>query len=236
MAGCGAAHCRFVNRSTTQYLAILAVPPGRVMRPLKLALCAPAISGAIVANTASAEAQTVQSGFQLNRFDPSERGSEWFFMDSLDLRGHLRPAFGLVGDWGYKPLVLYNPDGSERSAIVEHQLFVHAGGSVVLWDRVRAAVNVPLAIYQAGDAPVTRDNAKRFTSPETGLGDMRLSADVRLLGEYGDVFTSGLGVALFLPTGSRDNYTGDGHVRFTPRAFVAGDIPIGDDIGFAYGA
>jgi OmpA-OmpF porin, OOP family len=206
------------------------------MRPLKLALCATVILGSIVANTPSAEAQTVQSGFQLNRFDPSERGSEWFFMDSLDLRGHLRPAFGLVGDWGYKPLVLYNTDGSERSSIVEHQFFVHAGGSVVLWDRLRGAVNIPLAIYQAGDAPITRDQTRRFTSPETGLGDMRLSADVRLLGEYGDVFTSGIGLALYFPTGSRDNYTGDGHVRFTPRAFIAGDIPVGDDIGFAYGA
>ncbi|MEY4514285.1 MAG: hypothetical protein RLZZ450_6407, partial [Pseudomonadota bacterium] len=42
-----------------------------------------------------ARAQSVSSGFALDRFEPSERGSEWFSQDSLDLRGHLRPAIGL---------------------------------------------------------------------------------------------------------------------------------------------
>ncbi len=195
------------------------------MRLTKLALCASVI-GSIIATTEAASAQETTQGFALNRFDPSERGSEWFVMDSLDLRGHLRPAFGVVGDWGYKPLVLYNPDGSERAAIVEHQVFAHAGGSLVLWDRVRAGLNIPLALYQTGDAPVLRDGSRRFTSPQPGLGDMRLSADVRLIGEHGDVFNSAIGVAVYLPTGSRDNYTGDDNVRFTPRAMVAGDIDV----------
>ena len=40
---------------------------------------------------AAARAQNV-SGFNADRFHPSERGSEWFALDSLDMRGHLRPA------------------------------------------------------------------------------------------------------------------------------------------------
>ena len=198
------------------------------MRLTKLALCA-FIS--ILATTSVASAQSTTQGFALNRFDPSERGSEWFYMDSLDLRGHVRPALGLVGDWGYKPLVLYNPDGSERASIVEHQFFVHAGGSIVLWDRVRAAFNIPMALYQTGDAPVTRDGTRRFRSPETSFGDVRLAADVRLFGEHGDVITGAIGAALYLPTGSRENYTGDDNVRFSPRAAIAGDIDM-----FTYGA
>src|SRR5690242_18567842 len=86
-------------------------------------------------------------GFALNRFDPSDRGSSWFALDSLDLRGHLRPAIGLVGDWGYKPLVVYDSKGNEQSAIVEHQVLAHLGGSLVLWNRIRTGLNVPIALY-----------------------------------------------------------------------------------------
>lgn len=196
------------------------------MRLTKLALCASVIGSLVGTTAATASAQSTTQGFALNRFDPSERGSEWFVLDSLDLRGHGRPAMGLVGDWGYKPLVLYNQDGSERSAIVEHQFFVHAGGSVALWDRVRLAANLPLALYQTGDAPTTQDRRTRFTSPETSLGDLRVSTDLRLVGEHGDVFNSAIGFALYFPTGDRDDYTGDGNVRFAPRATVAGDIDI----------
>ena len=193
------------------------------MRFVKPALCATvsvcvAASLLLAGGTAFAQAQ----GFALNRFDPSERGSDWFVLDSIDLRGHLRPAVGLVGDWGYKPLVLYDANGNEKSAIVEHQVFVHLGGSLVLWDRVRAGFNVPIAIYQTGDAPTTKGTT--FADPGTSFGDIRFAADLRLLGQHGDVFNSAIGVALYLPTGSRDQFTGDGNVRFAPRISVAGDV------------
>ena len=67
--------------------------------------------------TFSPYAQAQQApGFAIDRFDPSERGSEWFALESLDLRGEARLAFGVVGDWGHKPLVLYAPDGSQRTS------------------------------------------------------------------------------------------------------------------------
>src|SRR5512139_3661686 len=91
---------------------------------------------------AVAQAQDQAETFALNRYEPSERGSDWFANESLDLRGHLRPALGVVGDWAYKPLVLYKDD-EEYAKIVEHQLFVHVGGSLVLWDRLRLGANLP---------------------------------------------------------------------------------------------
>jgi outer membrane protein OmpA-like peptidoglycan-associated protein len=180
-----------------------------------------AFAAGLLTIAGSAEAQ---GGFALNRFDPADRGSEWFMLDSLDLRGHLRPAAGIVGDWAYKPLVVYNTDGSERGAIVSHQIFADLGASMNAWGRVRGGFNLPIALYQTGDEPSAA--GVRTTSPKPSLGDLRLSADVRLLGEYGSVFNSAVGVALYLPSGSRDQYTGDGNVRFAPRASVAGDIPI----------
>src|SRR5262245_45043339 len=115
------------------------------MRFVKQALSAFVVVASLVVAPTAGKAQ---SGFALNRFDPSERGSEWFMLDSLDLRGHLRPAAGIVGDYAYKPLVVRNPDGSERGAIVEHSLFAHLGASIVAWDRVRGAFNLPIALYQ----------------------------------------------------------------------------------------
>lgn len=179
------------------------------------------VVGAGVLAAGSASAQTA-SGFALDRFDPSDRGSEWFAADSLDLRGHLRPAAGVVGSWGYKPLVVYEPNGDERGAVVRHQIVTHLGGSLVLWDRLRGGLNLPLALYQEGDAP--RAASIRTRDPKSAFGDLRLAADVRVRGVHGDPFQAAVGAALFLPTGSRDQYTSDGNARFAPRASAQGDI------------
>src|SRR6476660_1955971 len=70
---------------------------------------------AVVAFAQSAAAQN-NTGFSVDRFEPSERGSEWFVLDTLDLRGHVRPALGIVADYAYKPLVFYDKDGNEVHA------------------------------------------------------------------------------------------------------------------------
>src|ERR1700755_2901668 len=129
------------------------------------------------------ESAAQTEGFSINRFDAAERGSDWFVGESLDLRGHGRGALGIVGDYAYKPLVLYNLDGSERSVLVQHQLFTHIGGSVNLWNRLRLSTGISLGILSASETP-------RFgpltIEPQTGttLGDVRLGADLRLVGEY----------------------------------------------------
>ncbi len=153
-------------------------------------------------------------------------------LDSLDIRGHARPAIGVVADWGHKPLVVLNPDGTERATIVEDQIFAHLGGSLVFWDRLRAGIDLPIALYQNGDAITI--NGVHYNPPDTALGDLRLTSDVRLIGRYGDVFNSAIGFALYFPTGSRENYTSDNTVRFSPRLSVAGDVPIIPELGFTY--
>jgi OmpA-OmpF porin, OOP family len=170
-----------------------------------------------------ASAQQTAEGFSLNRFDPSERGSEWFVLDSLDLRGKNRIAVGVVGDWSHKPLVLYAPDGSESKRLVGDQLFLNAGGSVILLNRLRLALNVPVAVYQRAEEG-TLDGITYSPSGKASFGDVRVGADVRLLGSYGDPITLAAGVQVYLPTGSRTDYTGDGKVRVAPRVLGAGDL------------
>ena len=135
----------------------------------------------------TAHAQTTANGFALDRFNPSERGSEWFVMDSLDMRGRTRPAIGLVGELADSPLVLYNPDGSQRAIPVHYQLILHPGASLVLFDRVRVGFDLPIAAYQDGQTgAVSGVTYQGVTS--AGVGDLRLGADVRIFGEYGDAF------------------------------------------------
>jgi OmpA-OmpF porin, OOP family len=191
---------------------------------------------AALAAPAVAQAQSQTESFALNRFNPSERGSDWFANESLDLRGHLRPFVGVVGDWSYKPLVLYNRDGDEVSSIVRHQIFAHVGGGVILWERLRLAASMPLLVYNKGHARTTA-NGTFASSNGTTIGDLRLGVDLRLLGEYGGPFTMAVGGQAFLPTGNEDAFATDGQVRLQPRLLGAGDLgpfTYAAQAGFAY--
>ena len=168
-----------------------------------------------------AAAQAVE-GIALDRFEPSVVGSDWFVLDSLDLRGELRGAAGLVLSYARKPLVLSSPGGDERVALVSDLLVAHAGGALIAWDRARFSLNVPITLVQAGESAESASGT--FTPGGAAFGDVRLGADLRIAGEYDDPITLAAGVLFFAPTGSRDNYTSDGAVRTNLRAMVAGLI------------
>jgi outer membrane protein OmpA-like peptidoglycan-associated protein len=170
-------------------------------------------------STVSAQAR----GFSINRFDVSERGSDWFVGESLDLRGHGRGALGLVLDYAYKPLVLYDTDGKQHALIVSDQLFVHLGGSVMLWDRLRLAANVPIVALTEGQTATLR-GATLQPNTGTSLGDIRLGADLRLAGSYGGPAQLALGAQVYLPTGDRAAFAGDGKLRVMPRLLLAGEL------------
>jgi OOP family OmpA-OmpF porin len=166
-----------------------------------------------------------RTGFALNRYEPAERGSQFFVVDNLDIRGHLRPAIGATLDYAYKPLVVYNLDETERAAVVRHQMFAHLGGSIVLVDRLRLGVNLPLALYQDGES--SRVNGQDFqASTKPAVGDLRLAADLRLVGTKTDPFTLAAGLRGWLPTGVESQFTGDGSVRLGPQVMAAGDLGI----------
>lgn len=191
----------------------------------------------ILTSPQSAAAQA--RGFAVNRFEPSDRGSDWFANESLDFRGDVRPALGLVFDWAYKPLVLRDPNdvqGDSRGNVITDQVFMHAGGVLVFHDRVRVGADLPVALFQDGEDVSAAAVAAR--APEkAAFGDARLSGDVRVIGEYGARFSAAVGAQVYLPTGSRSLFTGEGTARVTPRVLVAGDIegfPYAAKLGFAF--
>jgi len=190
--------------------------------------------GALVALTtvflAAAPREASAQGFHLNRFEPSDRGSEWFVLESLDFRGHLRPAAGIVGEWAHKPLVIEGPDGEERGSVVDNQVFAHLGISLNLWERLRASLSLPIGFGISGDDASVGGGTVAGPDSSAALGDLRLGADALLVGEYEGPFRAALGLRLFLPTGDAAAYTGDDSARLSPRVTAAGDIDM-----FTYG-
>jgi outer membrane protein OmpA-like peptidoglycan-associated protein len=167
-------------------------------------------------------AQAAPLGFAVDRFEPSERGSQWFVLDSLDLRGNGRPAIGATFDYQYRPLAVYEPDGSVRAAIVRHVLTAHVGASVVVWDRLRLGASLPIVLYTEGDPGTLRGVTYAAPKNAQAFGDARLGLDLRLFGAATDPATMAIGGRVWLPTGSTTSYAGDGGVRVGPHLLVAG--------------
>ncbi len=172
----------------------------------------------------SALAQARAHGFAIDRFDPSDRGSDWFVSESLDLRGNNRFAVGVVADYAHDPLAIYDQaTGDQVSAVISDQFYAHFGISYIALDRLRLSLNMPVLLAQSGSSNVV---AGQTLTADTGThaGDLRFGADLRIAGTYGDPATFAIGAQLFLPTGSRDAYASDGAARFAPRLLLAGDI------------
>jgi OmpA-OmpF porin, OOP family len=188
-----------------------------------------AVTAALLASVATltvaqAHAQATATGFALDQFSPSERGSEWFSEDSLDLRGDPGAAIGVVGELAIRPLVIYNPDGSTRAVPVRDQLILHPGASVTLFSRLRLGLDVPVAVYQAGTSGVV-DGVAYPAVTSGGVGDLRVGADLRLFGHYGGPISVALGVQLFVPSGNSAQYLGDNSFHAVlPRVLVAGQL------------
>ena len=163
-------------------------------------------------------------GYAASVFEPSERGSDWFANESNDYRGKFRLAFGAVGDYSYRGLIgAFNPDGTVRSSVLRNQVLLHTGASLVLADRLRLGLSLPLQLY--ADGHPLRVNGSTFVGPlhEQSVGDIRASVDVRVAGEYGDPITLAVGGSLFIPLGQRESFNGDDVTRFAPHVNIAGD-------------
>lgn len=163
-------------------------------------------------------------GFGIDRFEPSEAGSRWFSLDSLDFSGELRPAVEVAASFHHKPQQLYDVDGTHR-ALIDHQLALRLGASFVFLDRFRVGANLPFYPLQKGEDVDRFDG--RYTAPnDAALGDLRLGADARIFGTPGGPLRLGAGLRFWLPIGSADQYTGDGKYKFEPHIDIAGTVPL----------
>ncbi len=179
------------------------------------------LSIALFVPVAGAQSRT---GFAVNRFEPAERGSQQLVVDSLDLRAGSAAA-GATLDYAYKPLVVYDATGAERHALVRHQTIVHLGGAFVVAGRLRLALDAPVALYQDGESAVV-DGVALSPATAPSFGDVRLAADVRVVGDHGEPFSLAVGVRGWLPTGLRSQFTSDGSARLAPQVLAAGAFDV----------
>jgi len=179
----------------------------------------------VLAAALSSSSALAQTGFTANRFDPSEKGSDWFENESLDYRGTVRPAFGVLADYAKDSVVVRNPDGSSSGSLISDQLYLHVGASLALWNRIRFGASLPLELGETGNSPTLSTGTLQSPSG-AAVGDLRLGADFRLLGEYQSPFELAIGAQVYLPTGSTSHFTGDGETRVMPRLMIAGEYDV----------
>ena len=180
--------------------------------------------------TSEASAQTgilPDNGIALERFAPAPMGDRLFGVPSPFVPGELTVHAGLIADYAHNPLVISLASTDEKlGAVVEHQLWLHANGTLALWNRVSLNVDVPVAVLQKGDDPSGADPAGQsyaFSSPSSAeFGDLRVGLRVRLLGEYFDPIQVAIGGYVWLPTGPTQSFVSDGTVRGLPEAQLGG--------------
>ena len=195
---------------------------GHLARRCIIATAATASAFAIARGSA---AQTIEK-FALNRFEPAPAGDRFFGVPGADPGGETTVRAMLLGDYAYRPLVLYTNDGDESAGnVVKNQLFMHGSVSVGLFGRLNLSLNVPVALWTSGDSPSA--GGVSVPSPSgAAFGDLRFSARVRLVGEARGPAELDLGGSVWVPTGSPSNYTSDGTARGAPELFLSGEAGI----------
>jgi OOP family OmpA-OmpF porin len=184
--------------------------------------CAAVLLGASLVSLAPGRASAAD-GWSSDALIPSERGSRWFFAESLDLRGHGRMALGAVGTYSYRSVAIRDAAGNVVASPVRNQAVLHTGASFIFLDRVRLSFDVPLQLVADGHAAVLDGVRYAPAADEAAVGDVRLATDVRLFGRHREGLTSAVGVQLFVPSGSPASFTGDGEPHVRPRFMIAYD-------------
>jgi hypothetical protein len=177
----------------------------------------------------AASAQT-GDGFSLDRFQPSPAGDRFFGVQGDDPGGHGHLRLMLLGDYAWRPLVMYANDGADRVGnVVSHQLFGHAAASLALFESLVVSFDVPVALVTEGDSP--QAGALAIASPSgAAFGDIRLGARYTFVGQPRSAATLGLGAYVFLPTGDPARFAGESGVRGLPALVLSGET---DDFAYA---
>ncbi|MGC4093035.1 MAG: OmpA family protein [Polyangiaceae bacterium] len=172
-----------------------------------------------------AEAQQLEH-FSLDRYEPTPAGDRFFGVPGGDDGAHGAVRGMLLGEYAWRPLVLYRNDGDNRvGSIVRDQVFLHLGVGFGLWHRLNVSANLPFALVSSGTSPTS--SGISVPSPDgAALGDMRLSARLRLVGAPRSAAELDIGGSLWLPTGDQDKFTGDGAVRGRPELTLSGETSV----------
>ncbi|HEY8073407.1 MAG TPA: thrombospondin type 3 repeat-containing protein [Labilithrix sp.] len=162
-------------------------------------------------------------GAALDHLDVSDRGSKFFAADSLDIERRTELDAGLVTTYQHALRVFGTPAEGARTTLVWDQLTLHPGASIVFLPGIRVSLDVPV-IFESG-----RDQtlAGMFYNRPRGeaLGDVRFGLDGKIYSNRdsrtGEGVVVGAGAWVWLPSGTRYDYTSDGAMRTSVRVATA---------------
>ncbi len=192
-------------------------PPARFRRAASRAVgIALAFGGAVEAGA--------QESTALDRLEPAPAGDPFLTVPVAPVRGVARPAFGILGSYAHRLLVLRSAGGERARAAVENRTALHVLGSIAVLDRVLLAVDAPFVVHQSGAPRASLAGSEAYAEPPSAaVSDLGISVRAELY--EGTLFmpSIALGATLFAPTGDADGYAGTGRVRVAPRATLSSD-------------
>jgi outer membrane protein OmpA-like peptidoglycan-associated protein len=172
------------------------------MRPsFWLAVCL----ASIVVTPSMVQAQDgVLGNFSATRFRPAPGPLNYMGTDGTSIGGHLTPSAGLILDYSYAPLTLYDatcapddPTDCETTGVnrrlVSHMFQQHIIGSIALFDRLQVGLDFPLGYVTGEGIDVDIMGMRRIVGgiDEYTIGDPQLSVKGRIWGDGRD----GIGIA-----------------------------------------
>lgn len=149
------------------------------------------------------EARAQNSGFQLNRYEPTAAG-EWSFRVDHPWYSSIRYfAAGVTLNYSHNPLLgrLIASTGEvlEKQSIIEHQLTGHVDLAGSFLDRVLITATLPITFLERGQ-PYATTGIAPASSPY--VSDPRLGFLVRLFGQpYGSAVSMSVGGNIWIPLG-----------------------------------
>jgi OmpA-OmpF porin, OOP family len=140
-------------------------------------------------------------------------GDRAFVVSGADARGSGEFRARLGTDFASEPVVVSGRDQAE-TAVVSHQLWLEPGVSLALAHRFLVSLDVPLVLSEAGDTANTGSGVvPKGSAP--ALGDVRLGARARLVGDADSPAKLAFGTVVWFPTAS-EPWAGDGAFRAKP--------------------
>ncbi len=184
-------------------------------------MCAALAAALARAGEASAQVQQTPQ-VDLPKFNPAVAGDRFFGVPSPYAAGEVTFHAQALLDYAREPLVLVREsDDEDLGAVVSDQMFVHIGLNFSIIERFAINANMPFAVLSQGDGPAA--GGIGFSEPSgAAIGDLRLGARIRLIGDYHEAFQLGVGGYVWVPTGADDSYVSDGSVRGQPQLLMGG--------------
>jgi OmpA-OmpF porin, OOP family len=158
------------------------------------------------------------------RFKPALTPDGWVTAEGSGVRPTADPfEFGLIANYGYRPLVISNANGDYLRSVVSGRLGFDLFGSATVVGPLSLGIGLPMFMAQSGDA-----------SPSFGgLGKLRFVPKVRILDDRDSI---GLAFAaeVRVPTNTGD-FSGSKGFEFIPKAILDHRFRSGIRLGFNLG-